>query len=151
MRTAITLILLSLLVLTGCKNINDLDAVIVLSNDKSGGEKSAKHTPPPHAPAHGQRAKHGPPPHAPAHGYRHELENGIELVFDSGLSVYVVINHPDVYFHNELYLRFFNDNWIAAVRFDGPWDTAQESQIPRKLKKTKGHKNKGKGKGRGND
>lgn len=145
-----SLILPSLLGLTACKEIRDVGAVVVVSTDTPAATASSKNTPPAHAPAHGRHAKHGPPPHAPAHGYRHKQENGMELEFDSGLGVYLVVNHPEVYFHNAIYLRFFNGNWIVSVRFDGPWGSAQESQIPAKLKES-AKANKGKSKGKKNN
>lgn len=147
MRITLSLLLLSLFFLSGCQEIRDVGAVVVVKTEEPEptptGRSPAK--PPAHAPAHGQRAKKGPPPHAPAHGYRHRQDNGMELVFDSGLGVYVVVNHSDVYFHNSFYLRFFNDRWVMSAHFDGPWEDARENQVPPKLKKSKPKKGKKKG------
>lgn len=145
MHIAITLIIFSLFVLTGCKNIQDIDAVVVLSSDKSAGEKSGKH-----APAHGRRAKHGPPPHAPAHGYRHKQESGVKLTFDSGLGVYVVVDMSDVFFHNGVYIRLEDDHWQVSVSLGDDWHEAKHDEVPVKLKKAKGSKHKGKGRSKGN-
>ncbi len=94
---------------------------------------------------------HGPPPHAPAHGYRHKHPHGVNIMFDSGLGVYVVVEMAGVYFHNGLYLRFMDDHWESAAHFKGPWGTALHEKVPPKLKKSKLKKKKKKhpGKGRG--
>lgn len=158
MRLTISLLLLSLLPLTGCQEIREMGAVVVISNDRPAGKPSSPGTPPAQAPAHGQRAKASPPPHAPAHGQRYRHASGLEMEYDSGLGVYVVLNHADVFFHDNVYLRFFNDNWIVSARFDGPWESARESQIPEKLKTSrkanKGNNtggNKGDNKRKGNN
>lgn len=107
--------------------------------------------PPPHAPAHGRRYG-GPPPHAPAHGYRHRHHHsGVDLVFDSGLGVYVVagLGH---YFHGGRFYRWHKNAWQVSVKARGPWHWADDHAVPRRLFKSKGrgrYKGKGKGKGRG--
>ncbi len=76
---------------------------------------------------------HGPPPWAPAHGYRRNHQRAyqhrdatVDLAFDSGLGVYVVVGLPNYYYWDGFYLR----------------------SKPVKGKKGKGH---GHGKGRGHD
>lgn len=131
MRYFFPLCIIASLFITGCKDIKDIDAVVVLSSDSS----------------HGTETKAGPPPHAPAHGYRHKhAEHGTELVFDSGLGVYVVMNMEDLFFFDDLYIRFGEGSWQVAVRTDGPWRSAKENEVPVKLKTTK---QKGNGHGRG--
>ena len=94
--------------------------------------------------------KHGPPPHAPAHGYRHKHQHGVELEYDSGIGAYIVVELPGTYFHNGLYIRVSSSgHWVVAARFDGPWRVAVESDVPPKLKKSKG-KDKGSKKGKKN-
>ena len=63
----------------------------------------------------------GPPPHAPAHGYRrkqHIEQQDVELVFDSGLGVYVVVGFPGVYFHADHYFRYAGTSWQVSIRPD---------------------------------
>lgn len=58
---------------------------------------------------HGYPGPHphaGPPPHAPAHGHRHSYGDGIELVIDSGLGLYVVSSRPHYYFQDGWYWRW---------------------------------------------
>jgi hypothetical protein len=109
--------------------------------------------PPPHAPAHGRRHG-GPPPHAPAHGHRHRHHrSGVDLVFDSGLGVYVVagLGH---YFYGGKFYRWRNDVWQVSVNVRGPWHGAHDYEVPRRLFKSKvkakgKYKYKGKGRGKG--
>jgi hypothetical protein len=92
-------------------------------------------------------AKHGPPPHAPAHGYRHKHQHGVQLEFDTGIGAYVVVDLPDTYFFNGLYVRISSDGrWTVAPHLDNPWRVAVEGEVPLKLKKKKAKKNPGKGK-----
>ena len=57
--------------------------------------------------------KPGPPPHAPAHGYRRKNPDGIEVVFDVGVGVYVVLGHDGIYWDGGRYLR-----WRDRMRTD---------------------------------
>ncbi|GAI19521.1 unnamed protein product, partial [marine sediment metagenome] len=67
----------------------------------------------------GRRHKHGPPPHAPAHGYRHKHQ-GVELVYDSGRGVYVVVDFPLHFYFKGHYYRYHEPHWEAGVHVDGP-------------------------------
>jgi hypothetical protein len=82
----------------------------------------------------------GPPPHAPAHGYRRKQRSGareLELVFDSGLGVYVVVGFPGVYFHLDHYFRLAGSTWQVSLRPDAGWDAAAQSQVPPGLRHAK--------------
>jgi len=103
------------------------------------------HGPPPHAPAHGRRAKHG-------QGHHHgdgAAEAG--LVFDAALGVYVVVDVPDHYFWDGVYLRVENGRWYSSVDLDGGhWEPRSEAKLPPGLAKRHkdnwgkaGHKHKG--------
>ena len=83
-------------------------------------------------PAHAQG--HGPPPHAPAHGYRHKHHrDGVNLVFDSGLGVYVVADWPGYYWHVDRYLRWAAGEWRVSSRIDGTWVVVSSNRVPVKL------------------
>ena len=84
---------------------------------------------------------HGPPPHAPAHGYRHKHQ-GVELVYDSGLGVYVVVDFPDHFYFKGCYYRFGELHWEVGVHIDGQWESVSEEVLP------PGLRGKGKGKGK---
>lgn len=116
---------------------------------------------PPHPEVH-HGSGHGPPPHAPAHGYRRKHEHAyrgggeVELVFDSGLGVYMVVGMPDFYFWNGSYLRIQGGVWSSCAHLDGPWKPYSERSVPAGLRakhaKAAKHgpgksKNKDKGKG----
>ncbi len=88
--------------------------------------------------------RHGPPPHAPAHGYRHK-QHGVELVYDSGRGVYVVVDLPNHYYFNGRYYRRGEVQWEAGVNIDGPWEFVSEDALPKGLRA----KAKGKGKAKG--
>lgn len=82
----------------------------------------------------------GPPPHAPAHGYRrkHRYDHrDVELVFDSGLGVYVAVGFPGVYFHADHYFRWFGTSWQVSVRPDAGWRLAPNDSVPPGLRKQK--------------
>jgi hypothetical protein len=92
----------------------------------------------------------GPPPHAPAHGYRHKQHrDGVELVFDTKMGVYVVVGHVDHWFCDDHYYRTAHGAWYVASRFDGPWKVVEVSGLPAGLRVYHGAKVKGKGKAKG--
>ena len=75
----------------------------------------------------------GPPPHAPAHGYRHKHktpDGTINLIFDSGLGVYVVVGWPDHYWHRDHYLRYVEGSWMTSRQIDGGWVTCGSGSVP---------------------
>ena len=92
----------------------------------------------------GRKHKHGPPPHAPAHGYRHK-QHGVELVYDSGRGVYVVIDLPNHYYFKGRYYHRGEIQWEVGVHIDGPWEFISEDELPKGLRA----KEKGKGKAKG--
>ena len=74
---------------------------------------------------------HGPPAHAPAHGYRHHQGvNRVELSFDSGLGVYLVVDRPHYYFLDGHYLRLEGGHWLISTHLDGPWHTHAVQELP---------------------
>lgn len=89
------------------------------------------------------RSKHGygPPPHAPAHGYRCK-HNGVELIYDSGRGVYIVVGLADHYYYKGHYYRFSSDQWQVGVHIEGQWEPVSEESLPPGLRA------KGKGKGK---
>jgi hypothetical protein len=98
---------------------------------------------------------HGPPPHAPANGYRrkheqayHSHTGSAELVFDSGLGVYVVVGMSDYYFWNGSYLRIRDGQWWVSTYLDGDWRPHDARSLPDGLQ-AKYAKANGKGKGKG--
>jgi hypothetical protein len=93
--------------------------------------------------------KPGPPPHAPAHGYRHKVDHdGVDLVFDSGLGVYVVVDLVDVFWHDGRYYRCEEGIWWISPRpRDGGVEVAIRD-LPSSLRTYKG-KAKGPPPGRG--
>jgi len=86
--------------------------------------------------------RHGPPPHAPAHGYRHKYQD-VELVYDSGRGVYVVVDFPDHFYFKGHYYRFYEPHWQVSVHIEGPWEFVSERELP------PGLRGKGKGKAKG--
>lgn len=104
---------------------------------------------PPPAAAIKLKKGHGPPPHAPAHGYRAKTSDGIEIVYDSKLGVYIVFGISSHYYSNGLYYRVNGNQWESSVKFHGSWKVVAEYEVPFGLRygiKTNG---KGKGKGKG--
>ena len=78
--------------------------------------------------------KPGPPAHAPAHGYRHKHpEDGVELVYDSKLAVYVVSGYNHCYYSNGVYFRYGDDMWRFSKHVAGPWKILVERDVPHTL------------------
>jgi hypothetical protein len=92
--------------------------------------------------------RQGPPPHAPAHGYRHKHPDGVELVFQTGIGVYVVTGYTDIYFYEGHFYRVRKNKCEMSVHIGGPWRKAQVEALPREFRaQTSKHENaKGKGK-----
>jgi hypothetical protein len=96
--------------------------------------------------------KPGPPPHAPAHGYRRKNPDGIEVVFDVGVGVYVVLGHDGIYWDGGRYLRWRDTGWWVSARVDGGWVSVGFDDVPEPLRARHGRpgsKAKKPGHGRG--
>jgi hypothetical protein len=104
------------------------------------GKKEPKHI----AKGHPGRG-HGPPPHAPAHGYRHKNRDGVDLVYDSGCSLYVVSGLNDHYYCDGRYYRLRDAGWQVSVSIDSGWKPAAEKSLPSGLKAKKKAKHASKG------
>jgi len=81
----------------------------------------------------------GPPAHAPAHGYRRKQVAGMELVFDSGRGVYLVVGLTDHYYHEGYFYRLRGGLWEMSLKPDSDW----------KAEANNDNNGNGKGKGRG--
>jgi hypothetical protein len=97
------------------------------------------------APAPVYAKKKGPPPWAPAHGYRrkhgeHHHHHGVEVRFDTGLGVYVVVGHPGRYFDGAHYFRLADGGWQLSVQLDRGWKPARSRQVPPGLLKVEHRK-----------
>ena len=87
--------------------------------------------------------KSGPPTHAPAHGYRYKHRaKGVELVYDSGCGVYVVVGLPDHYYCDGHFFRIKGAHWEMSLSASYGWERVYEDSIP------PGLRNKGKSKGK---
>lgn len=93
--------------------------------------------------------KPGPPPHAPAHGYRRKYQ-GVELVYDSGRGIYVVIDFPNHYYFKGHYYRLGDVEWEVGVSLEGPWKIISYDELPKGLRIEKKGKGKARGKSKGN-
>jgi len=114
------LMTLVLLFLAGCRT---LGTGVTVQSPPAG--------PPPEKTYH----KPGPPPHAPAHGYRYKHRDGHELRYDSQIGAYVVVNIPDTYFGNNLYIRLSSDGrWMVSATLNSGWRLAAGSEVPPKLR-----------------
>ena len=78
----------------------------------------------------GKRVGHGPPAHAPAHGHRRKQVCGVELVFDTGLGLYVVVGHPNHYYCDGYFYRLTGSVWEMSLRFDGGWAVRAGKPLP---------------------
>lgn len=94
----------------------------------------------------------GPPAHAPAYGYRRKHVEGMELVFDSSLGLYVVVGFSDHYYNDGYFYRLRGGLWEMSKKPDIGWKVVSASSLPMGLQvKFKANDNdNGKNKGRGN-
>lgn len=76
----------------------------------------------------------GPPAHAPAYGYHRKHIDGVELVFDSSMGLYVVVGHSDHYYHDGYFYRLSGGLWEISLKLDGGWKFASENSLPPGLK-----------------
>jgi hypothetical protein len=79
--------------------------------------------------------KAGPPPHAPAHGYRHKHREGIELVYNAEIGVYLVMGHDHCYFYKDSFYRLTNGSWQVSVEIGGKWRAIPDKKVPPGLQK----------------
>jgi hypothetical protein len=85
---------------------------------------------------YGRRVRRrGPPPHAPAHGYRHRHRRGVDLVYDSGLGVYVVVGAPRTYYYDGRFYRHRRGDWESSPSYGGHWQETGAHRLPRRLRK----------------
>ena len=77
----------------------------------------------------------GPPPHAPAHGYRHKHREGVELVYNAEIGVYLVMGHHHYYFHKDSFYRLTTGSWEVSVEIGGKWRTIPDKKVPPGLQK----------------
>lgn len=136
--------------LTACETNDYGYKVVVAKNPDGRHDRGEVHYPEAHH-------RHGPPPHAPAHGYRYKYErDNVDLVYDQGLGVYVVVGHTGLYYQDGFYFRYAGDNWEMSVGIGerAHWQSAPSRSVPPGLAKRHGHddhpgKGNGKGKGKG--
>jgi hypothetical protein len=76
---------------------------------------------------------------------------GMELVFDSGRGVYVVVGHSDHYYHDGYFYRFRDSIWEMSLKPDSGWKVVSGRSLPMGLKVKANGKVIGKvmGKGKG--
>ena len=86
---------------------------------------------------------HGPPAHARAHGYRNKQVAGMELAYDSGLGLYIVVGRENHYYHNGYFYRSHGAVWEISSEPNGGWKSISKKSLPPGLQaKNNGHKNK---------
>jgi len=83
----------------------------------------------------------GPPRHAPAHGYRYRHRDGVDLSYDQGLGVYVVVGRPNYYYWDRQYFRYYGDRWQSSERLESRWIDGDVRSLPPGLQRH----NRGKG------
>lgn len=95
--------------------------------------------------------KSGPPAHAPAHGYRRKHVHGMELVFDSGRGVYVVVGLSDHYYHDGYFFRLHGGIWETCPKPDGHWKVVSNNSLPIGLQVKANVNNNSRGRGNSNN
>jgi hypothetical protein len=85
---------------------------------------------------HSDRGHHGayPPPAHPPHGHRH-THAGVQLVFDSGLGVYLVVDRHDHFYTEGRFYRYADDGWQVSTQLKGDWHQVARPGLPPGLAK----------------
>ena len=73
---------------------------------------------------------HGPPAHAPAHGHRRKYVEGVELIFDAGLGLYVVVGYTDYYYYDSTFYRLHAGLWEMSLYPDRDWGPLHHRPLP---------------------
>ena len=88
-------------------------------------------------------------PHHPPHGHVY-VQGGIDMVFDSGLGLYIVTGYPDCYFFEGHYYRYHAPYWEYSPRIDGPWRVERRYEaLPPGLRERGEYREPPPGRGRG--
>jgi hypothetical protein len=99
------------------------------------------------------RPGNGPPAHAPAHGYRNKQVCGVEIVFDAGRGVYVVVGMADHYYYDGYFYRLRTGVWEMSLKPDTGWAKVSIGSLPSGLQArgddNGNHNGNGNGKARG--
>jgi hypothetical protein len=78
---------------------------------------------------------------------------GVELVFDSGLGVYVVVGLSDHYYHDGYFYRLSGGVWEMSLEHNGHWKAISDNSLPiglhAKVNSDSRGKDNGNGKGKG--
>ena len=72
----------------------------------------------------------GPPRNAPAHGPSYRHPDGVDLSYDQGLGVYVVVGRPNYYYWDRQYFRYYGDRWQRSARLEGRWSDSDIRSLP---------------------
>ena len=87
-------------------------------------------------------------PAHPMHGYRH-VHGGIEMVYDSGMGLYIVTGYPNHFFYGGRYYHYREPNWEISVNINGPWRQEAFQSLPRGLRERGEFREPPPGRGRG--
>lgn len=80
---------------------------------------------------------HGPPTH-PEPGYVYHYAGGIDLVYRSGIDLYVVSGMPNVYFYGGRFFRRERRHWLVTHHpRGGRWSRADRRSVPPPLRRTR--------------
>ncbi|UCC97928.1 MAG: hypothetical protein JSW66_19030 [Phycisphaerales bacterium] len=88
----------------------------------------------------------GPPPHARAIGHRRKRVCGMELVFDSGRGIYVVVGLTDHYYHDGYFYRLHGGIWQMSLKPGKGWTSVSMASLPPGLQAKGNGKDKSHGK-----
>jgi hypothetical protein len=75
---------------------------------------------------------------------------GVELVFDSGRGVYVVVGLSNHYYHDGYFYRLRSGLWEMSLKSDGGWKAVSQKSLPLGLQVNVNGNGNGRGNGRGN-
>ncbi len=84
----------------------------------------------------GHAGRHGasPPPAHPRQGHRHS-HAGVQLVFDSALGVYLVVDRHDHFYTEGRFYRYAHDGWQISTHLDRGWHQVARPALPPGLAK----------------
>ncbi|MBN2317014.1 MAG: hypothetical protein JXM79_24015 [Sedimentisphaerales bacterium] len=73
---------------------------------------------------------YGPPAHAPAHGHHRKYVEGVELIYDAGLGLYVVVGYTDYYYYDGTFYRLHAGLWEMSLYPDRDWEPLYHKPLP---------------------
>lgn len=78
--------------------------------------------------------RYGTEPSSPSEGHRLRQSDGTLLEYDAKRELYLVVDHPNYYYHRGSYYRRVQGQWQTAEAVSGYWRVVSTDKLPRGLR-----------------